>query len=128
MSREKLSEHFYRDEFACKGKSCCDGSAPVSETLIEGLEEFREALSSYYGKDVKVKVNSGFRCRKHNKDEGAVDNSEHIYGNAADVSCKLPVVVMYECALDVDVFKEGGIGLYNNRLHLDAGRRRRWEM
>ncbi|MDM8548288.1 D-Ala-D-Ala carboxypeptidase family metallohydrolase [Candidatus Venteria ishoeyi] len=126
VPREQMSEHFYRDEFACKGEHCCNGSAPISEKLIDGLESFRKALSSYVGEDTPVHINSGFRCKKHNTEEGGEDESEHTNANAVDVSSDVPVVIMYECALNVDVFRGGGIGLYSNRLHLDVGRKRRW--
>jgi len=127
VDREKLSEHFYRDEFACKGKNCCNGSSPVSRELIEGLEEFRSFLRDYIGFEVSVFIDSGFRCNKHNKEIVGAKYSAHQYGEGVDISTGVSISAMYECALKVEKFLNGGIGLYQNRLHLDIGKKRRWE-
>jgi uncharacterized protein YcbK (DUF882 family) len=123
----ELSDNFFEYEFACKGIGCCHGSAPVDKVLIEGIEQFRELLWKVMGKETPVKINSGFRCKRHNKDEGANDDSYHTKAMAADVSTAAPISIMYECALQVPAFKNGGIGFYKNRLHLDTGPMRRWE-
>jgi uncharacterized protein YcbK (DUF882 family) len=33
-----------------------------------------------------IKINSGFRCKKHNYESGGRTNSAHIYGLAADIA------------------------------------------
>ena len=40
-----------------------------------------------YGKPIYV--NSGYRCEKHNKAVGGVPRSQHIVGEAADISLRL---------------------------------------
>ncbi len=38
---------------------------------------------------VPVRVNSGYRCPEHNRNIGGSPNSQHMNGNAADLSCNL---------------------------------------
>ena len=80
---------FKEKEFACK---CCgqlplstsSGQAPrenVKALVCEVLDPVREKLA------MPIVVNSGYRCEKHNKDVGGVRNSQHLRGEAADVTC-----------------------------------------
>ena len=53
------------------------------EALVNNvLDPLREA----YGKPIYV--NSGYRCEKHNKAVGGVPKSQHMLGQAADISVK----------------------------------------
>jgi len=74
----KLSEHFRQSEFACK---CC-GETKVNIELVIKLEELREKLKA------PIVITSGYRCEKHNKEVDGVKNSQHLYGNAADIKIK----------------------------------------
>jgi len=78
---ERLSAHFRRAEFACKGVDCCGGSAPINPDLIDALEELRIAIGP-------IHINSGFRCLVHNRspEVGSYDGSQHPRGNAADIA------------------------------------------
>ena len=80
---------FKEKEFACK---CCgelplstsSGQAPranVEALVREVLDPVREKLGKL------IVVNSGYRCEKHNKEVGGVKNSQHLKGEAADVTC-----------------------------------------
>ena len=80
---------FKEKEFACK---CCgqlplstgSGQAPrenVKALVCEVLDPVREKLG------MPIVVTSGSRCEKHNKDVGGVRNSQHLRGEAADVTC-----------------------------------------
>ncbi len=80
---DNLSTHFKRSEFACKGKSCCGHSAPISNDLIVALEAYRRSMG---GKPLTI--NSGFRCLSHNRTVGSKDTSQHPKGNACDISAK----------------------------------------
>jgi len=42
-----------------------------------------QPIREKYGKSIKV--NSGFRCKELNKKVGGADNSDHLYGAAADI-------------------------------------------
>ena len=130
--RDQIQDNFYRDEFACKGKNCCGHSAPINPTLVASLQLLRNRLKTKLEREVKIKINSGFRCEKHNasKKVGGSPDSQHCKGLAADISAKgIPVSVLYEQALSISVFAEGGIGLYKNRIHVDVrtNGHARWE-
>ena len=60
---------------------------------------------------------------------GGVQHSEHLLGMAADIAIPgASLQRMYELALEVPQFAEGGIGVYDtNFLHVDVRERRaRW--
>jgi hypothetical protein len=107
-----LSEHFSKTEFACH---CC-GQLKIDPTLIEGLEQLRALAGS------PVVVHDGYRCPVHNLKVGGVSDSEHTRGTAADVSISgITMQEMYDLALQVPTFLNGGIGVYDSTfLHLDV--------
>ena len=80
---------FKEKEFACK---CC-GQLPLSTSSGQAPRENVKALVSEVLDPVRerlgmpIVVNSGYRCEKHNKDVGGVRNSQHLRGEAADVTC-----------------------------------------
>lgn len=75
-----LSEHFSKSEFACKcGCGFGLNGGDVSPALVFLLEAIREDVGG------PVRLNSGCRCEKHNKDEGGVEHSVHTLGEAADI-------------------------------------------
>ena len=74
-----LSEHFSREEMACK---CCHGlpEGSISQALLDGLEKLRKAVG-----DKPIHVTNAYRCVRHNKEVGGVPNSQHVQGCAADI-------------------------------------------
>lgn len=131
MTRKKLSTNFYEDEFACKC-GCCDELRNygdyISKYLVENLQELRDLIQKEYGGGHPIYVGSGYRCSDRNRFVGGEDDSRHMLGLAVDIRCPgITVGQLYECALCIPAFRKGGIGLYNDRLHLDLGDRRRWE-
>lgn len=74
------SEHFLFKEFACK----TSGWIKVSRELVEGLERYRTAL----GKPVTVV--SAYRDPAHNASVGGKSQSQHLFGNAADIDAVMP--------------------------------------
>ena len=74
-----LTDHFSREEFACK---CGCGADKVSKELVEKLELVR----LMYGKPMRV--TSGVRCAFHNQGEGGKKTSAHLQGEAADIAVK----------------------------------------
>ena len=114
-----LSAHFSRQELACR---CC-GQLKLDSRLLDGLEALR-ALAG-----VPVIVHAGYRCERHNAEVGGVPHSEHTRGLAADIHLPgLTLQRMFELALEVRQFAEGGIGVYDGGfLHVDVrDRRARW--
>ena len=77
-------EYFTREEFRCKcglyHAPYCDGfPAEPKEAMVRIAEAVRRKL------EVPVTVISGLRCPRHNRDSGGVEESQHIYGEAADI-------------------------------------------
>ena len=106
-----LSAHFSKKELACH---CC-GNLKIENGLIEALEQLRTLA----GKEIVV--HDGYRCPAHHQEEGGVIDSEHTRGRAADVVIPgLQLQQMFELALQVPTFLNGGIGVYDGGfLHLD---------
>lgn len=74
----KCSQFFRYREFASKG----DGWPSVARELVSGLDRYRER----YG---PTRIVSGYRDPKYNATiPGAAPNSQHKYGNAADLQPK----------------------------------------
>lgn len=75
-------KYFKMSEFECRDGCPMPASARENiETLVEAvLDPAREK----FGKPITV--NSGYRCPRHNAAVGGVPNSQHMRGEAADVS------------------------------------------
>lgn len=114
-----LSEHFSRSELSCR---CC-GRLRLDSRLLDGLEKLRALAGA------PIIVYAGYRCPQHNREVGGVPRSEHMRGMAADIAIPgLSLQRMYELALEVPQFAEGGIGVYDAKfLHVDVrDRPARW--
>lgn len=107
-----LSPHFETIEFACK--DC--GRTKIDGRLIAALEELRELAG------LAIVIDAGYRCPEHNKAVGGVSGSQHLEGKAADIRIPpLSVQQMYELALKVQAFANGGIGVYDEKfIHVDV--------
>ena len=68
--------HFKMSEFDCR---CRCGLNNINENLTMMLDEAREEAG------VIFRMNSGCRCRKHNKRVGGSKTSSHMKGLAVDV-------------------------------------------
>ena len=101
--------YFKTDEFKCP---CC-GKVIVSGWLIHLLNKIRGQLGK------PMHVNSGYRCRKHNKKVGSKKNSAHRRGTAADIRCtnSHDRYIIIKLAYEVG-FKR--IGKYDDFIHLDV--------
>ncbi len=111
------SYHFERSEFACK---CGCGRDTIDHETLYLCEVVRRFC------DEPVTVNSGFRCRQHNKEVGGRPNSQHLYGRAADLRVSDPVKVFnYLCEKYPNQY---GFGLYSTFVHVDTrtGKAKRW--
>jgi len=73
-------EFFRPEEFRCP---CCGAGRP-SAMLVLFLDQLRKAFNS------PIRVNSGFRCAKHNAEVGGAERSRHLLGCAADIAPLLP--------------------------------------
>ena len=72
---------FTEEEFRCKcGGRYCDGyPARMQEQVVRICDDARR----HFGRPGHVI--SGLRCQKHNANEGGVENSQHMYGEAVDL-------------------------------------------
>ena len=69
-------------EFRCRcGRPSCHFTL-VAKSLILSYKGVR------YDYGTPLKINSGFRCQKHNKNVGGLDESSHTTGHAIDISTK----------------------------------------
>lgn len=71
----KVSKNFYLKNFECP---CCN-KVMLHPTLLEKIEKL-------VASGVKIKITSGYRCEKHNKEVGGVPNSKHMKGMACDIT------------------------------------------
>lgn len=94
----------------------------ISEALVDALDQIRELAG------VPIKVQSGYRCHKHNAAVGGEPGSLHTLGRAADIVAKeLKPLQLFRLAESVPDVANSGLGLYPDRgfLHVDVGRPRR---
>ena len=76
-------KYFEIREFACK---CCGQLPPsVEQNLLALVKHVLDPARERLG--MPITVNSGYRCPKHNAEVGGVKNSQHLKGEAADITC-----------------------------------------
>lgn len=74
--------HFRREEFRCKcGGQYCNGW-PAEPQI--GMVQIAEAIRVHFEKPATVV--SGLRCPTWNAMQGGVENSQHMFGEACDIS------------------------------------------
>ena len=88
----KLSAHFSLDEFCASDTACrrqIDNTLPAEllNSAIDTaamLERIRSALSAKAGREIPIRVTSGYRCPQLNALVGSAPTSDHLRGMAAD--------------------------------------------
>jgi peptidoglycan hydrolase-like protein with peptidoglycan-binding domain len=110
-------EYFTRDEFKCKcgGKYCNGYPAEPDERMVRIADQLRKNLG------VPITIVSGLRCKTWNAIQGGVANSQHMYGEAADIYAKGVSQSRVEAELD----KIGGVRYHypikgSNNVHFDV--------
>ena len=110
-------EYFTRDEFKCKcgGKYCNGYPAEPDERMVRIADQLRKNLG------VPITIVSGLRDRTWNAIQGGVDNSQHMYGEAADIYARGVSQSRVEAELD----KIGGVRYHyaikgSNNVHFDV--------
>ena len=115
---KKVSTNFHVREYACK-----DGSDLV--LIHPELAEILQKIRTHFGRPVTI--TSAFRTESHNKAVGGCNDSQHLYGRAADikvVGVSPKKVAEYAATLLVGT---GGIGVYDNFVHVDVRQKKaRW--
>lgn len=110
-------EYFKRDEFKCKcgGKYCKGYPHEPDERMVRTVNQLRKNLG------VPITIVSGLRCRTWNAIQGGVSNSQHMYGEAADIYAKGVSQSRVESELD----KIGGVRYHyaiagSSNVHFDV--------
>lgn len=114
------SQHFQDSELKCR--HC--GVNECTQALVDALEKLRSIAIS------PIIVNDAYRCKVHNAAVGGVPTSEHLSGEAADIRIEgCTPAEMYDLALKVPAFAQGGIGVAEHQgyIHVDVRlRKARW--
>ena len=110
-------QYFKRDEFRCKcgGKYCNGFPAEPKEQLVRIADQLRKNLG------VPITIVSGLRCPTWNQIQGGVADSQHQYGEAADIYCSGISQLRVEAELD----KIGGVRYHyaikgSSNVHFDV--------
>ena len=118
---KKLSEHFSLDEMIYSETAVSHHIDNMpNETETENLkylcEKILEPLRQHFG---VVRINSGFRCPKLNQRIGGVGNSQHQFGQAADIRCsnkdiarKYFSFITVHCIYDQLLFEYNRCGIF----------------
>ena len=110
-------EYFTRNEFKCKcgGKYCNGYPSEPDEHMVRIADQLRKNLG------VPVTIVSGLRCKTWNAIQGGVSNSQHMYGEAADIYARGVSQSRVEAELD----KIGGVRYHyaikgSSNVHFDV--------
>ena len=123
-----MTKNFKRQEFECK---CgCDMPLEVYENIIK-LSSQLQFLRDYTGRPIRI--NSAYRCPKHNAKVGGSKTSQHLLGKAADITIQslkpIEVFAIIEDLIDMGHMLQGGLGLYEEKgfVHYDIRKTKaRW--
>src|SRR3972149_4600740 len=67
-----------------EGQCKCGCGLVLADRIVLKVQAFIFFLERKYGSKFRVITTSGARCQKHNKDEGGVPDSRHLYCDAID--------------------------------------------
>ena len=109
--------HFSPHELACKCGVNCRGAYFHDPLFLDGLEAIRAQIGP-------LRVNSGHRCRRHNKAVGGTPRSYHTRFIAADLA--IPPKARARLAHAAVEAGFTGLGFGRNFLHVDRGPSRAW--
>lgn len=116
--KKEVSTNFKVREFRCR-----DGSDAifVSQELIEVLQKVR----THFGK--AVTITSAYRTPTHNEVSNGVEDSQHLYGLAADITVKGVTPKKVAAYVETLMSDKGGIGIYDGFVHIDVrSKKARW--
>jgi uncharacterized protein YcbK (DUF882 family) len=109
-------KYFTRDEFRCQcgGKYCNGFPAEPQEQMVRICDQLRKNLG------VPITIVSGLRCPTWNQIQGGVADSQHQYGEAADIYAAGQSQLRVETELD----NIGGVRYHypisgSNNVHFD---------
>lgn len=106
-----------KSDFTCK---CGCGKNFINNDIVDICNDINRQIV------IPLTINSGYRCATHNSNIGGETNSQHLIGNAADITCSNMTKLKDICKAMWSNNKIGGIGLYSNFVHVDKGPHRSW--
>ena len=109
--------YFTRSEFKCKcgGRFCNGYPVEIDMNMVKIADEIRNRIGK------PIQINSGIRCKTHNANVGGVSNSQHLYGNAADLGCPSGCTPEQMASIAEEIMGDtGGIGTYPWGIHIDT--------
>ena len=104
----KVDTHFTELEMNCR----CGCGKPSQPVLILKLESLRNQLR------IPLNINSGARCKGHNKLTGGTPDSWHLKGMAADIQC-FDANFRSKLIRTAALVGFNGIGISEKFVHLD---------
>ena len=109
-------KYFKKPEFACKcGKYCNGYPVDVDMNMVKIADEIRSRIGK------PIRINSGIRCKIHNANVGGVSNSQHLFGNGADLGCPIGCTPTQMASIAEEIMgNTGGIGTYSWGIHIDT--------
>ena len=116
-------KNFRIQEFVCH---CgCEMPAEARQNIEALVANVLDPVREAYGKPIYV--NSGYRCEKHNKAVGGVPRSQHMLGQAADISLRLTAYSLQDELMKLaKIIKEQGrfdqLIIYPTFLHVSYRR------
>ena len=116
--KASTAPNFKLTEFKCK---CC-GVAKINPELLRALQELRDNVGA------PIRIISGYRCFNHNAAVHGAKKSQHLLGNAADITIEgMSQEDVLKEAEKIEAFNNGGLGLYKRFVHCDVrGHKARW--
>ncbi len=118
----ELGRNFFSSDLDCRCSNVSCTTTFIDSTLISALDELWELIGEF-------KINSGYRCKKHNTSINGEKNSLHLVGKAVDIESSrgLTGPEMSKYVLQIPDFEKGGLGVAEHWLHCDVrGTRARW--
>ena len=113
-----LTKNFNVKEFDCKDGSNTPPDVRFNlQVLANNLQVLRDHI------DMPIHINSGYRSPSYNERIGGVKNSQHLLGNAADITTKKyssgGLAAVIEKLIEEGKMKQGGLGIYPGFVHYD---------
>ncbi len=109
----QLTKNFSKKELECK---CGCGKCVMNPLLLSSLQLLRDKIGK------PIKITSGYRCSTHNAKVGGAVSSQHLQGNAVDISIDGMTIEDFQrlimMALQIPAFK--GYGFHKMFMHLDT--------
>jgi len=122
----KLSKYFTLYELTYSPTALRRGidntpSSAVKENLSVLCKKILDPVRDLIGKPIQI--NSGFRCRLLNTIVGGSVNSQHVYGQAADIECRgVSADTLYQMIKTSNIPFHELIQEYNSWVHISFSR------